>query len=465
MAQDEDKQQDEKLEFTPEGEALGYISPEQARVVAMQAARDEPGDYGRRFRRVPMAFDVVEFIEEEDYYVVSLSFRPQGGFTGTPGREQFFITKEGAVAIRQVLDPIGIPRRKSRPFILAGVVLAGGAAAFVVLTMIFGDGSEGGDGGSVILAGPTPTATPSTANAPVLIPTVPTSISSGMRRGASISGRVTDAETGLPIANMEFGAKFGPEFENVDSEDISEARTDDSGNYVFRGLPAGLIRVHVHDSQSYIVQDGDFWTETVSPGEELEGVNFSFKRGATISGRVTDVDTGFPISDVTVGAERARDGTGDSDAESGDDGRYTLGGLAPGVYLVTAEGENKGYIRELYDDKHAWEDAARISVTGTEALEGIDFGLKLGATISGTVIDAQTGLPIANMDVEATLADGDEISSSETDIDGRYALKGVPDGVIEVVVAGQGYLQTSKIVTVRDGQDVTDFDFQSGGPG
>ena len=171
------------------------------------------------------------------------------------------------------------------------------------------------------------------------------------------------------------------------------------------------------------------------------------------------MDTGFPISDVTVGAERDREGTGDSDAESGDDGRYTVGGLAPGVYVLTAEGETKGYIRELYDDKHAWEDAARVVVTGTEALEGIDFGLKRGATISGTVIDAETGLPIANMDVEATLADGDEVSSGETDIDGRYALKEIPDGVIEVVVAGQGYLQTSKTVTVRDGQDVTDFDF------
>ena len=202
MAQDEGKQEEEKFDFTPEGEALGYISLSQARLLAMETARESPGDYGRRFRRAPMAFDVVESIEEEDYYVVSLSFRPQGGFTGTPGREQFFITKEGAVAIRQVLDPIGIPRRRSRPFILAGVVLAGGAAAFIVLTMVFGGDSEGGDGGSVLLAGPAPTATPGTANAPVLITTGPTSISRGMRRGASISGRVTDAETGLPIANM-----------------------------------------------------------------------------------------------------------------------------------------------------------------------------------------------------------------------------------------------------------------------
>ena len=420
MAQDKGKQEEEMFDFTLEGEALGYFSLDQARVLAMRTARETPGDYGRRFRTANMAVEVVEDTETEDHYVVTLSFRPGGEFTGTPGREQFFITKEGAVSIRQVLDPIGVPRRRYWPFILAGVVLSGGAAAVIIGIMVAGGGFEGGDGRGVLVAGPAPTATPSSANARVIIATPkPASISSGMRRGASISGRVTDAETGLPIANMEFGAKFGPEFGNNDSEDISEARTDDSGTYVFRGLPAGIIRVHVHDKQSYIIREYDIWTGTVGPGVELEGVNFSFKRGATISGRVTDVDTGFPISDVTIGAERDPEGTGDSDDDTGDDGRYALGGLAPGDYVITAEGETEGYIRESYDDKHTWEDAARVAVTGTEAVEGIDFGLKQGATISGTVIDAETGLPIANMDVEAALADGDDISSSETDRDGH----------------------------------------------
>lgn len=466
MVEDEGKQE-EKFDFTAEGEVRGYISLAQARLLAMETAKESPGNYGRRFRSVAMAFDVVELIEEEDYYIVTLSFRPQGGFIGTPGREQVFITKEGAVSIRQVLDPIGVPRRNYRPFILAGVVLAVGAAAFIIATMIFGNGSEGGDSGGVLVAVPSPTTKPSSANAPVVSVTEPssanapvltatgsTSISTGMRRGASISGTVTDAETGLPIANMQFGADLGG-----DEEDISQAETDDSGNYVFRGLPAGLIRVHVHERQSYIVQERDIFTQTVGSGEELEGVNLSFKRGATISGRVTDVDTGLPISDVTIAAERDREGTGYSDTQTGDDDIYTVGGLPPGDYFISTDRDSKGYIRELYDDKYAWEDGARVAVTGTAAVEGIDFGLKQGATIAGTVRDAQTGVPIANMDVNANLSDWEDISATATDMDGRYTLKGIPDGVIEVVVAGQGYLPISKTVTVQDGKDVTDFDF------
>ena len=38
------------------GEVLGYISLDQARVLAMRTAREIQGAYGRRFRNSPMAF-------------------------------------------------------------------------------------------------------------------------------------------------------------------------------------------------------------------------------------------------------------------------------------------------------------------------------------------------------------------------------------------------------------------------
>ena len=42
MAEDQGKKDEEKIEFTPEGEAFGYISLEQARVLAIEHARDNP---------------------------------------------------------------------------------------------------------------------------------------------------------------------------------------------------------------------------------------------------------------------------------------------------------------------------------------------------------------------------------------------------------------------------------------
>ena len=83
---EEEKKQEEKFEFTPEGEALGYISVAQARLLAMQTARETPGNYGRRFRGVTMAFEVLESGEDEDYYNVTMSLRPEGRLPGNRGR-------------------------------------------------------------------------------------------------------------------------------------------------------------------------------------------------------------------------------------------------------------------------------------------------------------------------------------------------------------------------------------------
>ena len=103
MAEDQGKKEDQ-FDFTSAGEALGYISLEQARLLAMQTARDNPGNYGRRFVGLQMVFQPVEQEEGEDYYFVTLSFRPEGDFRGTTGQEQFVIEKEGAIAYRQVLS-------------------------------------------------------------------------------------------------------------------------------------------------------------------------------------------------------------------------------------------------------------------------------------------------------------------------------------------------------------------------
>ena len=114
MVEDEGNKQEEKFEFTAEGEALDYISLAQARMLAMQTARETPGDYGRRFSSVPMAFEVIESSADEVYYNATLSFRPQGQFTGALGQEQFFIEKEGSIFHRQVL---AVPRQR-RPLVI-----------------------------------------------------------------------------------------------------------------------------------------------------------------------------------------------------------------------------------------------------------------------------------------------------------------------------------------------------------
>ena len=79
---EEEKKEEEKFELDATGEAPGYISLDQALVLAMRTAGQTPGEYSRRFRGVPMAFEVVGQNETEDHYVITLAFRPQGSLPG-----------------------------------------------------------------------------------------------------------------------------------------------------------------------------------------------------------------------------------------------------------------------------------------------------------------------------------------------------------------------------------------------
>ena len=101
MAEDEGKEE-EKSDFTPEGE--GDISLGDARILAVRTAAESPGDYGRDFLEVAMVFEVVESGEDGDHYNITLSVRPQGNFDGWRGEEQFLIGRDGTIAIRQILS-------------------------------------------------------------------------------------------------------------------------------------------------------------------------------------------------------------------------------------------------------------------------------------------------------------------------------------------------------------------------
>ena len=103
MAEDQSEQFEDKLEFTPQGEALGYISLDQARVLALQHARDNREIYGR-FADRELVWEVINSEETEDYYEVRVSYRPAGDFRGRAGVEHFTVDKTGPIELRQLLS-------------------------------------------------------------------------------------------------------------------------------------------------------------------------------------------------------------------------------------------------------------------------------------------------------------------------------------------------------------------------
>ena len=126
MTEDKGKEE-EKFDLSPELE--GYISLDEARVLALQHARDNCEVYGR-YAEVELVFEVVDAGETEDFYEVTLSYLPPGNFQA-PGTERITINKAGPIELRQVLSQ-PVPARRT------GVLIASAAAAVVAVLAVWG---------------------------------------------------------------------------------------------------------------------------------------------------------------------------------------------------------------------------------------------------------------------------------------------------------------------------------------
>ena len=598
MVEDTSKNDQEKLEFDSTGQALAYISLDQARVLALRHARDNRDFYGRRYARRDLVWEVVGAEETEDYYEVRLSYRPARGFRGQPGVEQFTIDKTGPIEFRQILNEPVEPRRLSRRSIQVVLVLviAMAAAAGIVIFVIGPPEEDPGptsqselaavpqgasDSGvpptrSVItslspqpaLAGPvnsdgpceslqdaslkiekalaitstfdsplpiefaqlsdqaqaamargdintacesldrllvllqqpaaglaaqadsaaglttqpeatvgsTPSDIPSPTPVLVFTPTStlnpttpaptpaqsqePIITSGGMVLGASITGRVTDAESGRPLANVEVWG------ENVlDGGQNAHARAGDDGKYILRGLAPGSYRIQVEaDETAYIqqyynVRLGRDAAEvvTVRVAEVIEDIDFVLEIGGTISGVVLDKITGLPLRDVRIRSRSAEHDT-ESNANTDASGRYVLEGLAPGSHRIWTDTEETLYIRIFYPDVIRWNDADWITVNGKEEVIGIDLSLEQGSTVSGRALDAETGRPLSGLSVRARLVNGNDNAWADTGFDGTYTLQGIPEGTLEIIVDGSGYIQERRDLEIEARTQIRDFD-------
>ena len=102
---------EEGIEPEAPREAIRHISPAQARSLAIQTAREKPGNYSRRNRRSRMDLQIKELQEDESNYTIYMSFRPEGSSSRILGVETFYITKEGDVVHREIVSFPGKIRR------------------------------------------------------------------------------------------------------------------------------------------------------------------------------------------------------------------------------------------------------------------------------------------------------------------------------------------------------------------
>lgn len=243
----------------------------------------------------------------------------------------------------------------------------------------------------------------------------------------AISGTVTDADSGAPIA----GAFVRAQVSGVRGWNIDFTGVD--GAYTIDDLEPGTYDVTVSRfgyalaSETVDVVDGVTTTADFSLVPPAYG---------GITGTVTDSGTGDPLDGawvvVTAGWFHTRFDRTD------EDGTYTLENVLTGDQVVRVW--KWGYFSASADVDVV---AGETSVADV-ALDTLTFG-----TLTGTVTDATTAEPIEGAWVRVGWRFG------VTDADGSYTLEDVVTGDRNVRVSKWGYYSSSATVTILPGETTT----------
>ncbi len=276
----------------------------------------------------------------------------------------------------------------------------------------------------------------------VLLITI-SSITSAESLTGSISGTVTDG-SGDPIAGLEVEV-YPADIESEGDDEAGLATTDANGNYTITDLPAGDYYVFAcagcttlrylnevyNNHTDYQLADA----VTVTADNTTSPVDFELAPSGAISGTVTDSEEN-PIANMTVEAVWYDDEEKmNMDAVTDSSGQYEITGLEPGDYRVFTRAEETGlsYTDKFYQNKISWDQASRVTITGTETTVNVNFVLPAGGVISGTVTDSEDN-PIEGLHVQAEPYDelGNGGGGSETDANGQYTINGLRSNTYRV---------------------------------
>jgi len=252
----------------------------------------------------------------------------------------------------------------------------------------------------------------------------------------AISGTVTSAATGLPISGALVEANLG-------SIVVGSAITDNSGHYSILGVAPG----------SYIVDAYAATYQTATTGaivlaDETTTVNFSLESSpGTLSGIVTSAMGGSPIVGALV--QVLFDDIVLDTALTDSSGNYTITGLAPGSYTVTAAAAT-------------FEEATVGAIIASGETTTANFSLETSpGSISGTVISAVGSTPISGALIEVTLNNA-VIFSTLTDSSGDYEISGVAPGSYIVNAHATNYQTgTTGAIVVSNTTTTVDFSLVS----
>jgi protocatechuate 3,4-dioxygenase beta subunit len=257
-------------------------------------------------------------------------------------------------------------------------------------------------------------------------------------RGATLSGRITDP-SGAPVAEAQVHAvpvpTGRPETRPHGGPPIGT--TDADGSYSIAGIENGRIYVTIRKPGF----------TTVQREIDVEGAttfDAQLSRGLTLSGIVRS--GGRAVPNVQIGATSSAIGSDHQGGVTDAGGRFTLSGLAPGLYTISAFSEDLGHT-----------EVKSVDVEKQRELV-IDLDKRERAVIYGRVL----GMPLEGPGEKITLRrvsamSNDHGSEAGIDAGGNFRIENAPAGFVRVVAhvetSGGGRSTPEKVIEVPAGSE------------
>lgn len=244
----------------------------------------------------------------------------------------------------------------------------------------------------------------------------------------TISGKISDASTGIPVAIVNI--KTSPSTSSVSSDSV--------GSYKFSNIPPGDYIITAsktgYDSTSIKI--------SVIAGSNTTGDIFMMKTDSSkllttgiISGRVLNVQTNLPIANVLISTSPFS-----SNVTTAADGTFLIKNVSPGQVTVLAS--KTGF------------DSVSTKITVVKAQTSLTTIMmapkdtSIYGVIQGIITDGLTGQPLTG----AAVYTEPSTSSVVTDNTGKYIINDVLAGKYKVTVTKNGYTSASVSITVIAGK-------------
>jgi len=283
-----------------------------------------------------------------------------------------------------------------------------------------------------------------------------------MPLGGGLSGELVDAQTGLTlsqafVSRLELWVDSGPFKGQLAAQPFPDFQT---GIYQVQGLKPGAYKATFGTSTHLGLIDtafggqpcprgscnlDDLPTVFVTAGLVLPGISATLPRGQKISGRV--LDGGQPPAPPLPGTPQgliAFYGTSGNyasfDFPDGDGFYESRTGFNDDTFFVSTYSTRnqtpfgRNYIDQAYNNLDCPRlqcnligSASALNVAGVD-IENIDFNLRQGGGIAGTVTDNDGGMPLGNVGIEAYDAAGRLVARTVSNAIGEFLIEALPTG-------------------------------------